>query len=83
MDQIFGMLSSSKWKRFMEKFKMDTSEHFNDKEHDACLQSVNLFLNSNQLVFLDPVVLNKILTIKLPLQRELFRQMRNEDSKLM
>ena len=51
--------------------------HFTDKEYNDCLRSVNLLPITYQFVFLDLVVLNKILTRKLPLEAEQFWQIRN------
>ena len=82
MDQIFDMpvkLSSGKWKGFRLKILkwIQSNSHFTDKEVNYCLRSVILLPISYQFVFLDLLVLNKILTRKLPLEAEQFWQKRN------
>ena len=54
-----------------------SNSHFTDKEYNDCLQSVNLLPITYQFVFLDLLVLNRILTRKLPLEAEQFGQIRN------
>ena len=56
---------------------MQSNGHFTDKEYNDSLRSVNLLPITYQFVFLDLVVLNKILTRKLPLEEEQFWQIRN------
>ena len=56
---------------------IQSKSHFTDKEYNDCLRSVNLLPIRYQLVFLDLVVLNRILTRKLPLEAEQFWQIRN------
>ena len=56
---------------------IQSNSHFTDKEYNDCLRSVNLLPITYQLVFLDLVVLNRILTRKLPLEAEQFWQIRN------
>ena len=46
--------------------------HFTDKEYNDCLRSVNLLPITYQIVFLDLLVLNRILTRKLQLEAEQF-----------
>ena len=57
---------SLKWKQ--------SNSHFTDKEYNDCLRSVNLLPITYQIVFLNLVVLNRILTRKLPLEAEQFWQ---------
>ena len=56
---------------------IQSNSHFTDKEYNDCLRSVNLLPITYQIVFLDLVVLNRILTRKLPLEAEQFWQIRN------
>ena len=56
---------------------IQSNSHYSDKEYNDCLRSVNLLPITYQLVFLDLVVLNRILTRKLPLEAEQFWQIRN------
>ena len=56
---------------------IQSNSHFTDKEHNDCLRSVNLPPITYQFVFLDLLVLYRILTRKLPLEAEQFWQIRN------
>ena len=64
--------------RQMEKIQrkslkwIQSNSHFTDKEYNDCLGLVNLLPVKYQLVILDLLVLNKILTRKLPIQAEQF-----------
>ena len=55
---------------------IQSNSHFTDKEYNDCLRSVNLLPITYQFVFLDLLVLNRILTRKLPLEAEQFWQIR-------
>ena len=55
---------------------IQSNSHFTDKEYNDCLRSVNLLSIRYQFVFLDLLVLNRILTRKLPLETEKFWQIR-------
>ena len=56
---------------------VQSNSHFTEKDYNDCLRSVNLLPITYQFVFLDLVVLNRILTRKLPLEAEQFWQIRN------
>ena len=56
---------------------IQSNSHFTDKEFNDCLRSVCLLPSTHHFVFLDLLVLNKILTRKLPLEAEQFWQKRN------
>ena len=49
--------------------RIQSNSHFTD-EYNDCLRSVNLLPITYQLAFLDLLVLNRILTRKLPLEAE-------------
>ena len=51
--------------------------HFTDKEYNDCLRSVNLLPITYQFVFLDLVILNRILTENFYLRRSNFGKKRN------
>ena len=56
---------------------LQSNSHFTDKEYNDCLRSVNLLPITYHFVFLDLLVLNRILTRKIPLEAERFWQIRN------
>ena len=56
---------------------IQSNSHFTDKEYIDCLRSVNLPPITYQFVFLDLLILYRILTRKLPLEAEQFWQIRN------
>ena len=60
---------------------IQSNSHFNDREYNDFLRSVNLLPITYQFVCLDLLVLNKILTRKLSLEAEKFWQIRNGHSK--
>ena len=77
MGQLFYMpviLSSLKWKNFSEKSLnwIQSSSDITEKECNDCLRSVNLLSISFQIVFMDLVILNKILTSRLPFRHSNF-----------
>ena len=56
---------------------IQSNRNFTNKEYNDCLRSVNLLPITYQFVFLDLLVLNRILTRKISLKAEQVWQIRN------
>ena len=82
IDLVFGpnvWYASKTIVRQMERLQrkslkwIQSNSHSTDKEYNDSLRSVNLLKITYQFVFLDLVVLNRILTKKLPLEAKEWR----------